>query len=831
MRYKILLAAMVAAAVSSAAEARQLTPDEAWERVVAQKTTSKVRAGLLKPFSVVQRPTLALTCESAGRAAVYVFADAGAPGFYCVAATDAAPKALLGFSETSTFRADAMPPAMRWWLDSYAEELDAAGSSATAVAETDSVDNRADITPLLTTTWGQLAPFNDLVPVIGSSHAPVGCVALTMAQCMNHERWPAKGHGAMSYDWYDDGKLVNLALDFDTIAFDWDNIIDTYGINGGGTEAQRAAVAQLCYALGVSVKMQYNTSGSSSSLTEAAEALVRYFDYAETVCYHERDYYELEEWKDKIYAELEAGRTVPYQGEGDEGGHAFVCDGYQSGGYFHFNWGWYGSHDGYFLLSALNPGSMEGQYEKGYNRHQGIITGLMPSYESSKQVDDLYISGNFKTDFDKYLRTEDGCVTISGEYGIYSESYADATVVLGLELTAKDGTVSYLKSDSSVVIGGFIPVRSYTISMSEFPLSGSYVVRPAFCQADGTWRPIRAKLSEVYEKSMRVTPTSIIFSESPDDPVLEFRELNLTSPLFVGREFCLEATIGNTGGEFYDDVYVGLLEPDADTFVGIGPVVELDIPRDDVVSCRWIGELSATGGHTLTPGKYRMALVNVVDYRYALLSPAVDVELRTPSEAPLAYTIDPLKVDGATTTDVLPAAVGASTSVAMTFNCTQGDFGERVSLKVSLPYHSAILMETDVQFVAAEEGQSDTVSYDVDFSSLDPGTIYWVRPFGKDSGFLNAEPAYVRLSESGIATVERPATRIWRNPSDSEVHVESEAPITGIEVYTTGGMRCAVVTAIDGSSALLDVASLARGFYLVRVATDAAVHTHRLLWR
>ena len=122
---------------------------------------------------------------------------------------------------------------------------------------------------------------------------------------------------------------------------------------------------------------------------------------------------------------------------------------------------------------------MEGQYEKGYNRHQGIITGLMPSYESSKQVDDLYISGNFKTDFDKYLRTEDGCVTISGEYGIYSESYADATVVLGLELTAKDGTVSYLKSDSSVVIGGFIPVRSYTISMSEFPLSGSYVVRPA----------------------------------------------------------------------------------------------------------------------------------------------------------------------------------------------------------------------------------------------------------------------------------------------------------------------------------------------------------------
>jgi hypothetical protein len=37
-------------------------------------------------------------------------------------------------------------------------------------------------------------------------------------------------------------------------------------------------------------------------------------------------------------------------------GHAFVCDGYQPGNYYHFNWGWGGTEDGYFYTDNLIPG-------------------------------------------------------------------------------------------------------------------------------------------------------------------------------------------------------------------------------------------------------------------------------------------------------------------------------------------------------------------------------------------------------------------------------------------------------------------------------------------
>ena len=39
-----------------------------------------------------------------------------------------------------------------------------------------------------------------------------------------------------------------------------------------------------------------------------------------------------------------------------EGGHAWICDGYQFNNviyYFHFNWGWSGAYDGYLLNQQL----------------------------------------------------------------------------------------------------------------------------------------------------------------------------------------------------------------------------------------------------------------------------------------------------------------------------------------------------------------------------------------------------------------------------------------------------------------------------------------------
>lgn len=51
------------------------------------------------------------------------------------------------------------------------------------------------------------------------------------------------------------------------------------------------------------------------------------------------------------------------------GGHAFICDGFDEP-YFHVNWGWGGSHNGYFTLSAMNPGPYS------FNSEQAAIIGI-----------------------------------------------------------------------------------------------------------------------------------------------------------------------------------------------------------------------------------------------------------------------------------------------------------------------------------------------------------------------------------------------------------------------------------------------------------------------
>lgn len=52
---------------------------------------------------------------------------------------------------------------------------------------------------------------------------------------------------------------------------------------------------------------------------------------------------------------MAAGRPVVFCGQSTGGGHCFVLDGYDGKGYFHVNWGWGGSSNGYFKVAILNP--------------------------------------------------------------------------------------------------------------------------------------------------------------------------------------------------------------------------------------------------------------------------------------------------------------------------------------------------------------------------------------------------------------------------------------------------------------------------------------------
>lgn len=154
--------------------------------------------------------------------------------------------------------------------------------------------------------------------------------------------------------------LLNVVLLLAVCGFAWASPVDSV------TESQ---VAKLIYHCGVSVDMDYGPESSSSYLSLSPNALHTYFGYGMSSYIH-KNQYSASSWNDIIKNQLDSLRPVLYRGQSDAGGHAFVCDGYDDQDYFHFNWGWNGSNNGYYLLSGLTPGN------HNYNSSQAAVIGL-----------------------------------------------------------------------------------------------------------------------------------------------------------------------------------------------------------------------------------------------------------------------------------------------------------------------------------------------------------------------------------------------------------------------------------------------------------------------
>ena len=334
--------------------------------------------------------------------AYYAFNRGEGSGYVIVAADDRAAESVLGFADSGAFSSDSMPPAMRWWLDEYARQIDYA---AGAERQTDgcrprlSAPDRKDIAPLLTTLWNQNEPYNLLCPEYEGEKCLTGCLATAVAQVMRYHRWPERGTGSHSYEWEVDDKVIDtLSVDFSQSVYNWDAMTDTYGKES--TEEQRNAVARLMYDVGVACDMQYHPQGSGALSTAAVVALQRYFGYSRSDNLLFREYYTIDEWEDTVYSSLAQGLPVLYSGvTSTSEGHAFVCDGYRDG-YFHINWGWSGVSNGYFLLWSLDPdvqgtgGSSSGN---GFDFYQDILTAR-PAEAGDVAVPQVLCGGSFGVD-------------------------------------------------------------------------------------------------------------------------------------------------------------------------------------------------------------------------------------------------------------------------------------------------------------------------------------------------------------------------------------------------------------------------------------------------
>lgn len=397
------VALMAGAAEISPEQALQRAMDAAARDASTQSLTLNRKPGQAHKLSYVMNYT-----QNPAQAAVYVFSAPGDQGYLVSPADDRFP-ALLGYSDTGRIDADNIPPQMQWWLSEYAREMDYAIRNGLATNRPENVQMagmvpantmakapRTPIEPLLETKYDQGEPYNNQCPVIkytdGTTwgRAVTGCVATAMAQMMRYWKYPATGQGSHSYICEPNGgQSFTESMDFSTVTFDWDNMLPVY-TSGNYTDTQADAVAQLMHACGVSVDMGYTPRESGASSQAVPVALERYFKYDSSIAYVSRTLFSNAEWEQLVYNELAASRPVQVSGRGSQGGHAFVCDGYQGDHYFHFNWGWGGTSDGYFMFCALNPGTLGiGGGAGGFNYNQGVIYNVFPPGQGTPQSIDM----------------------------------------------------------------------------------------------------------------------------------------------------------------------------------------------------------------------------------------------------------------------------------------------------------------------------------------------------------------------------------------------------------------------------------------------------------
>ena len=326
----------------------------------------------------------------------FVFNVGDDQGFVIAAGDDCVP-AILGYADRGTFVGDSLPANVKWWLDGYNDaigRLQASGQQAPRRAPT-----HAAIPALLTCQWNQGSPYNMYCPQFFDTGETcvTGCVATAMAQIMYYHRVRSvrsvqadiPGYTCRT-NWENYGKMTVQGIPKNS-PIDWNDMTDTY--DNASTDAAKRAVANLMKYCGVSVKMDYSQSASGASSSYVVTALKNYFGYDAGTHYVWRSSYSDDAWDELIYNELANGRPVHYSGQGSEGGHAFVCDGYDGDGYYHINWGWGGYCDANFLLSDLTPpGSGIGSDGGGFNDKQGAIIGAKPDGNLSPDDSPMFFS-------------------------------------------------------------------------------------------------------------------------------------------------------------------------------------------------------------------------------------------------------------------------------------------------------------------------------------------------------------------------------------------------------------------------------------------------------
>lgn len=772
----------------------------------------------------------------------YVFNKGNETGYVIISGDDRA-KTILGYTDEGHFDMAAIPENLKYWLSFYENEIKSLPDSSlqTTVSTTNTPSNVKSVSSTLSTVapllgnikWNQGAPYNNLCPVIDSitgEKAVTGCVATGMTQVMHYYKWPVKGTGSNTYT---TGTLkLSQSVDFSKTHYDWSNMTDTY--SSSSTSAQDTAVATLMYHCGVAVNMDYGQS-SNASTTYMALALKNNFGYDPNLQLYSRDFYTRSEWTGFLTAELNASRPVLYSGQADTGGHLFVCDGYDSNGLYHFNWGWGGMSNGYFQISALDPDNQGiGSSTGGYNTSQTMVVGMQKPNPATTPVYLIYANKSLTSSATSVARTSNFTITANS---MYNKGVNVFNGSIGLALYDDNGFVSVTKSYtvSSLSVGYGWTIYNITSSIPTGIANGNYKLYYVYkATADANWQIVRGKVGTANYLNIVVgTSTVTINSPSASSAVLNLNSLTVTGNLYQNKTGRFNINVTNTGNEYNSKLGIKLQSTSSSS------VYQLITPETINIAAGETRTLDFTGSITVAPGEYSVTAVYdpANNYTSSTVFSQLGIALTqnvltTPTADPVLTLSNVISFPNSAAVDKYNAVLTAK------INNTGGFFDNKIIAFIFPKSGGNSLTYIGYQDALFDTNEERTVTFSGPID-LTPGqyqiAVYYLN--SSDSWSIpTLSSSYYKIPFTLVDNISSLVNlnansdlEIFPNPVVDNLHLKTDLAVKKIIILDLFGKQLKSVVPENSIEILVPVNGLNSGVYIIRLETENGFITDKFI--
>jgi len=843
-------------------EAKQISTEEATNTAAYYLRTNG--AFMAKDPKIT--PAIVYSAAAEGGSGIqyyHVFSFAGLKGFLIISADDIALP-LLGYSSESDFNPTNIPWSVAKWLSGYKAEIqnaiannfqatDAVKLEWKNVREniTNVVKNRAAVGALLQTKWNQSPNYNAQCPYdnTNSQRTVVGCVATAMAQILKYHNYPKQGTGFHSFNHNTYG---TLSSNFGNTSYDWTNMPNSIS-------SSNAAVATLGYHCGVSVDMNYGVGSKGGSgayviktqspVTHCAEyALTTYFGYKSTLSGIERANYSTSSWKSTLKSELNASRPILYAGFGSGGGHCFVCDGYDNSDYFHFNWGWGGSYDGYFSIDALDPAGVgTGGGSGGFNSgHQAVIGIEPPSGGSSPAKSDLVLY----TDLSLSASSIAFNGAISGTMNVYNKGTSNFTGDFGLAVFDDNYVfVDFIETKTSMKLtAGNVYTNPLTFSTTGKVafLPGKYYTALYYKSSGAEWSAVGDYNGHVNWETFTVTLANTIEMYSA------FAIGGGGTTITQGKSMSVNVDIANYGSAFSGSLDVSLYDLE-------GKFVETIETKTGMTmgnNTHYTGGVTFSSSNvTSAPGTYILAILfKPTSGSWSIVGSTsyqnpIKVAIQLPSIAPDIYENN----DNASIAYALTPNFSSSLADVRTTgsNCHVGSDYDFYKITLPTGYNYTITPRLHDE-LNATDGNTYTLdalfSYTIDgtnysdvFDAVTPsgvvlnngGTIILkVSPFftGKTGTYLLQVKIQRQAISNSVSSNTNASIHVYPVPASSELSISvANEKIKEITILDVNGKQVLKNSFLAHSENIkMNVSDLKPGIYFTEIATENHIYQKQI---